>query len=78
METIKEVLSQDPRASNTNSVNKRGSIDTAMKKETYKFVFCDVEIEFRVSDTGVKVENVSDLDLEGVQYVDGIPVLLNR
>lgn len=83
METIREILAQDPRSSNTNGPNKRGSTSTSsgsMKEkqmDTYKFVLCSVEVEFRVCSNGVTVENVSDLDLNGVQYVDGIPVLLN-
>ena len=87
METIREVLAQDPRASNTNGPNKRGTTSSyevsstastmANKKDTYKFVFCSVEVEFSVCKGGVTVKNVSDLNLKGVQYVDGIPVLLN-
>ena len=89
IETICQILAQDPRASNSNGVNKRGTSSSLSsinksnndnKKEEndiYKMIFCSVEIEFRVSDDGVTVENVNDnLDLNSLDYVDGIPILL--
>ena len=89
IETICQILAQDPRASNSNGVNKRGTSSSLSsinkrnndnKKEEndiYIMIFCSVEIEFRVSDDGVTVENVNDnLDLNSLDYVDGIPILL--
>ena len=90
IETICQILAQDPRASNSNGVNKRCSSSSSssyMKKgnndnkkeenDIYKMIFCSVEIEFRVNTDGVTVENVNDnLDLTSLDYVDGIPILL--
>lgn len=76
--SITEVLAQDPRATNTNSSNKRGSKDGTAKNDTYSIVFCMVEIHFRVSSEGVIVEDITELDLEGVEHVDGIPILIDR
>ena len=89
IETICQILAQDPRASNSNGANKRGTSSSLSsinksnndnKKEEndiYKMIFCSVEIEFRVNDDGVTVENVNDnLDLNSLDYVDGIPILL--
>jgi len=86
--TIREILAQDPRASNSNGRNKRGSTsggssstpETAYShdNDVYKMIFCAVEVEFRVGSDGVTVENVcGDLDLENVEHVDGIPVILD-
>ncbi|KAL7464796.1 hypothetical protein ACHAXS_005130 [Conticribra weissflogii] len=86
MATIAEVLAQDPRASNSNGKNRRGSkikvtpMDSAAEREgvdNYKILFCNVQIEFMVSNSGVIVRNLTHLDLDSVQYVEGIPVLLN-
>ena len=76
METICEILAQDPRASNSNGPNKRGSTSTSKDDDMYKMLFCSVEVEFRVTRDGVTVENVCDLDLKSVQHVDGIPILM--
>ena len=89
IETICQILAQDPRASNSNGANKRGTSSSLSsinksnnenKKEDndiYKMIFCSVEIEFRVNDEGVTVENVNDnLDLNSLDFVDGIPILL--
>lgn len=76
--SICEVLAQDPRASNTNCSNKRGSKETTINSDVYRFVFCSVEVLFRVSATAVVVEDITELDLYSVPHVDGIPVLLDR
>ncbi|KAL3803098.1 hypothetical protein ACHAWO_010664 [Cyclotella atomus] len=76
--SITEVLAQDPRASNTNSPNKRGSKEGAVKNDVYLIVFCNVEIHFRVSADGVLVEDVTELDLANLEHVDGIPILIDR
>ncbi|KAL3797497.1 hypothetical protein HJC23_009861 [Cyclotella cryptica] len=78
IDSICEVLAQDPRASNTNSSNKRGTKETTTNSDVYRFVFCSVEVLFRVSATGVVVEDITELDLNNVPHVDGIPVLLDR
>jgi len=90
-DTICEILAQDPRASNSNGPNRRGSSSSLSPKKkngsssTYKMIFCSVEIEFRVdtkdkdgsSEGVVIVENINDdLDLDSIEKVDGIPILL--
>jgi len=77
---IREILAQDPRASNSNRGNKRGSSSAHMREnDTYKILFGLAEIEFQVGCDGVVVENVrSGLDLNRAEYVDGIPVLLEK
>mmetsp|Transcript_21708 Transcript_21708/g.43524 ORF Transcript_21708/g.43524 Transcript_21708/m.43524 type:complete len:421 (-) Transcript_21708:88-1350(-) len=85
IETIREVLAQDPRASNSNGPNKRGSkiimtssgAEADERSDSYKFLFCDVQVEFLVSNNGVEVLNVKKIDFDSDQYVDGIPVLLS-
>lgn len=88
IQTIKQILAQDPRASNSNGPNQRGSSSSSAvsnsnsagkkKNDVYKMILCCVEVEFSVDDNGVvNVENVNDnLDLENVEHVDGIPILL--
>ena len=85
-QSICEILAQDPRASNSNGPNKRGSSSSltssstaySHKNDTYKMLFCSVEVLFRVGGEGVIVENVTAMDLKGVQHVDGIPILLEN
>ena len=77
---IREVLAQDPRASNSNGRNRRGSRGDGGDDGTYRMLFCSTEVEFRVDGDGaVVVESVrSDgLDLDSVERVDGIPILLD-
>lgn len=87
MKTIREILAQDPRASNSNGPNKRGSTASpssssstaySHKNDMYKMLFCSVEVDFRVGGDGVTVENVCVVDLDSVEHVDGIPILLER
>lgn len=88
-ETIREILAQDPRASNSNNSNKRGTSSLSLGRrhdnvESYKMLFCSVEVEFLVDkvndgcpDGVVTVMNIRDYtDLDVVKHVDGIPVLL--
>ena len=77
IQSISEVLAQDPRATNTNSSNKRGSKETTSKSIAYIIVFCSVEIHFRVANDGVYVDDITELDLTNVPHVDGIPILLD-
>ncbi|KAL3810210.1 hypothetical protein ACHAXA_006350 [Cyclostephanos tholiformis] len=82
--TITEVLAQDPRSSNTNRGNGRGRggggrvSTTTTTSDNYRMLFCNVEVEFIVDDVhGVTVTSVrDDIDMDGVELVDGIPVLL--
>lgn len=76
IQSISEVLAQDPRATNTNSLNKRGSKETTAKSTAYMIVFCNVKIHFRVAIDGVHVDEITELDLTNVPRVDGIPILL--
>jgi tRNA-Thr(GGU) m(6)t(6)A37 methyltransferase TsaA len=76
--SISQILGQDPRATNTNSTNKRGSKEATANSDIYRIVFCSVEILFRVSTNGVLVEDVVELDLQNVLHVDGIPILQDR
>ncbi len=99
MEAISQVLSQDPRSSNSNRTNRRGTSSSSSSpsspSSSYRMIFCQVEVEFRVDggaavvvsgddddDRGgggggrVTVMSVRDSNLEGVERVDGIPVLL--
>ena len=75
METICEVLAQDPRC-----LKKRGTTDVV---DPYKMVFCSIEVEFIVTAlknststkaTEVSVINVSELNLNDATYIDGIPL----
>eukprot|EP00584_Thalassiosira_punctigera_P019406 CAMPEP_0172553596 /NCGR_PEP_ID=MMETSP1067-20121228/51297_1 /TAXON_ID=265564 ORGANISM="Thalassiosira punctigera, Strain Tpunct2005C2" /NCGR_SAMPLE_ID=MMETSP1067 /ASSEMBLY_ACC=CAM_ASM_000444 /LENGTH=397 /DNA_ID=CAMNT_0013341809 /DNA_START=272 /DNA_END=1465 /DNA_ORIENTATION=- len=79
---IQEILAQDPRASNSNGPNRRGSSLSSSyvhNNDVYKMLFCSTEVEFRVGTDGVvMVENVrGDFDLENVECVDGIPIILD-
>jgi hypothetical protein len=78
MKSIAEVLAQDPRATNTNSSNKRGSQENATNTDAYLIVFCSIELHFKVSTDGVLVEDITEFDFTNVPHVDGIPVLLDR
>ena len=74
IETICQILAQDPRASNSNGPNKRGSTSTSpsttlgtatstcSSSTYYKMLFCSVEIEFQV-------HNNNDDDKNGVRGV---------
>jgi len=67
--SIMDVLAQDPRG-----VKKRGS----SSNDTYRLIFCSVEIEFVVSATSVEVVGVNCLDFDkATTYVDGVPLIMN-
>ena len=75
METICEVLAQDPRC-----LKKRGTTDVV---DPYKMVFCSIEVEFIVTAlknststkaTEVSVIKISQLNLNDATYIDGIPL----
>ncbi len=67
-EAIKEVLSQDPRAS-----KRRGKVDDNI--EPYKISFGAMQIHFFVSEKGkVEVINASMMQLDECEFVDGVPL----
>lgn len=77
METIKQVLSQDPRARTT-----RGTKTTTTgKTDPYRILFCKVQIEFIITDgkdkdtSEVHVVDIYEACLENKEYVDGIPLI---
>ena len=76
--SINQVLSQDPRATNTNRPNKRGTQKVAAMNDLYEIVFCSIIVHFSVSTDGVLVEDITELDLTNVPHVDGIPILQDR
>jgi plasmid stabilization system protein ParE len=69
LETIKQLLAQDPRAS-----HRRGT-STSMREPSYRIVFCRAQLEFKVSNDSVKVLSVRGADLADADYVDGIPLI---
>ncbi|KAL9181711.1 hypothetical protein ACHAXT_012054 [Thalassiosira profunda] len=74
--TIEEVLAQDPRASNSNGPNKRGSVSNSnADNDIYNMLFCSTEVSFYMQEDGVTVENITELELDTVERVDGIPIL---
>jgi len=114
-EAISQVLAQDPRSSNSNRADRRGTSSSSSSSSSsppssssgsYKMIFCRVEVEFRIDGWGgavvvdggdedrgapppssssssrrggggrVTVMSVRDSNLDGVERVDGIPVLL--
>ena len=69
-EAIKEVLAQDPRAA-----KRRGKADDKQKFDPYKVSFGSIQIEFLVTTEGcVEVVNISEAQLDGCMYVDGVPL----
>jgi tRNA-Thr(GGU) m(6)t(6)A37 methyltransferase TsaA len=62
IQTIKQVLAQDPRAS-----RKRGT-STAATEASYVIVFCQTQIEFRVVDGNVEVINLNPAVFEDEHY----------
>ena len=61
-DTLLEILAQDPRTSHKGiSKNQRGSMSGS---ESYKILFCKVEIEFIVKDSGATVIAVNPYDAE--------------
>ena len=69
LETIKQVLAQDPRSSHI-----RGTTN----KMLYSFVFGKMNIEFQIEDKNVLVVNGESVDLENYLHVDGIPLLESK
>eukprot|EP00546_Thalassionema_frauenfeldii_P016195 CAMPEP_0178902998 /NCGR_PEP_ID=MMETSP0786-20121207/4916_1 /TAXON_ID=186022 /ORGANISM="Thalassionema frauenfeldii, Strain CCMP 1798" /LENGTH=297 /DNA_ID=CAMNT_0020574327 /DNA_START=105 /DNA_END=998 /DNA_ORIENTATION=+ len=69
IQTVKQVLSQDPRAS-----HKRG---TTMSKDAlaYSMIFCQTKVDFIVVEKKVKVMQLNAVDLSRKDFVDGIPLL---
>lgn len=67
-QTLLEILAQDPRTSHKGvSKNQRGSLSGS---ETYRILFCKVEIEFSVSELGgtvIAVHPYDDAEFESVE-----------
>lgn len=68
IETLKQVLAQDPRAS-----RKRGT-STHKSEASYKIAFCQTQLEFRVVDGNVEVIKLDGSSYNDGDYVDGIPL----
>ena len=68
IETLKQVLAQDPRAS-----RKRGT-STHRSEASYKIAFCQTQVEFRVADGNVEVIKLDGANYNDGDYVDGIPL----
>ena len=67
--TLLEILAQDPRTSHKGiSKNQRGSMSGA---ETYKIIFCKVEIEFVVEESGATIVAVHTYDAEATNTHNG-------
>eukprot|EP00934_Nitzschia_sp_Nitz4_P003245 Nitzschia sp. Nitz4//scaffold25_size161228//104084//105130//NITZ4_002442-RA/size161228-processed-gene-0.192-mRNA-1//-1//CDS//3329544622//3235//frame0 len=59
--TLREILAQDPRSSHKGvSKNQRGSVSF----ETYRLLFCGVEVEFMVGKQGAQVVNIQPAPTE--------------
>ena len=57
-QTLTEILAQDPRSSHKGvSKNQRGSLST----ETYKLLFCGIEVEFLVDESGARVLKLTEV-----------------
>ena len=57
LQTLKEILAQDPRSSHKGvSKNQRGSVSS----ETFKLLFCKIEVEFLVEDNGAKIVGIRE------------------
>jgi tRNA-Thr(GGU) m(6)t(6)A37 methyltransferase TsaA len=55
IQTLTEILAQDPRSSHKGvTKNQRGSVSS----ETYRLLFCRVEVEFLVDDSGARVVGI--------------------
>jgi tRNA (Thr-GGU) A37 N-methylase len=68
VQTLKQVLAQDPRAS-----HQRGK-STETKDPAYKIVFCQTQVEFRVAGGNVEVTKIDGADFDDKVFVDGIPL----
>ena len=55
IQTLTEILAQDPRSSHKGvSKNQRGSVSS----DTFRLLFCRVEVEFLVGDSGARVVGI--------------------
>mmetsp|Transcript_28125 Transcript_28125/g.46575 ORF Transcript_28125/g.46575 Transcript_28125/m.46575 type:complete len:381 (-) Transcript_28125:326-1468(-) len=68
LQTLKQVLAQDPRAS-----HKRGK-STQTKEPAYNIVLCRAQVEFRVVQGNVEVTKIFPADFDDKAFVDGIPL----
>ena len=84
LQTLREVLAQDPRSSHKGiQDNARGTLsplritggvlDKRLKE--YNFVFGQCQVEFVVVEEGVQVTDISAIDFDPESYVDGVPLV---
>ena len=80
-ETIQQVLSQDPRAS-----NRRGTTSSSQQKSTYKLILCKIQIEFQMLPNEdstnnndepmiVQVVSINRVEFDKESFVDGVPLV---
>jgi len=69
LQTLKQVLAQDPRAS-----RERGKTMLA-DSPAYKIIFCEIQVNFRVNKEEVNVFQVEQAHFRDEDFVDGIPLL---
>jgi tRNA-Thr(GGU) m(6)t(6)A37 methyltransferase TsaA len=80
MQTLKEVLAQDPRSSHKGlKENARGTAASNNSDKTsngYRVIFGQCQVEFVVlEEQGVLVTELSPVDFDPNSYVDGIPLI---
>lgn len=80
LQTLKEILAQDPRSSHKGlKLNQRGSTTAGVHPSrittSYKLIFGQCQVEFVVTERAVEVLNVTAANFDPETYVDGIPLL---
>jgi tRNA-Thr(GGU) m(6)t(6)A37 methyltransferase TsaA len=75
LQTLSEILAQDPRSSHKGlKQNARG---TTSDKNAYNLVFGSCRVFFFVENDGVFVERIEEFDLgENATFVDGVPLFM--
>jgi tRNA (adenine37-N6)-methyltransferase len=84
-DTILQILAQDPRSSHkglkmnargTKVVRAAGDFESAVTNDTcYSLILCHIKLSFLVTESGCKVVEVTPIEFEENQYVDGIPLI---
>ena len=75
-QTLIQILAQDPRSSHKGvSQNARGSCSN---DDSYSIIFCETQVSFVVAANVVNVSDVSVVDFDESQYVDGIPLISEK
>jgi hypothetical protein len=80
LQTLKEVLAQDPRSSHkglkTNARGTAASNKSDKISKGYRVIFGQCQVEFVVlEEQGVQVTELSRVDFDPNSYVDGIPLI---